>query len=202
MIDPYSNDYEDSNSTVFRDVIMLALFGFVVIVFLLLPYVNPIAKKSDQETKAPGNLIVEMIWPDESSDDIDLWVKAPGDDPVGYSNMAGRYFNLLRDDLGTMNDITGLNYENAYTRGIPSGEYVVNVNLYQSKTSIYPVHVRVIVSVKAGAGSMVQILTRTVKLNYTGHEITVFRFTMNEEGNLEPDTIHDRFISLKSEADH
>jgi len=31
---------------------------------------------------------------------VDLWVQAPGDVPVGYSNKSGGVLNLLRDDLG------------------------------------------------------------------------------------------------------
>ena len=33
-------------------------------------------------------------------------------------------FNLLRDDLGQVQDITDYNYEVAYTRGTPGGEYM------------------------------------------------------------------------------
>ena len=36
-------------------------------------------------------------------------------------------FNLLRDDLGTCGDATGLNYEVSYARGNPAGEYTVEV---------------------------------------------------------------------------
>ena len=37
---------------------------------------------------------------------FDLWVQAPGDVPVGYSNKSGGVFNLLRDDLGKAKDMT------------------------------------------------------------------------------------------------
>jgi hypothetical protein len=49
---------------------------------------------------------------------VDLWVQAPGDIPVGYSNKGGLIMNLLRDDLGT-NDPTPLLYENQYSHGVP-----------------------------------------------------------------------------------
>ncbi len=51
---------EDDSGTVFRDVIMLALAGFVAIVLLLLPFINPEAKQAAGEAKAPGNVIVEI----------------------------------------------------------------------------------------------------------------------------------------------
>ena len=37
---------------------------------------------------------------------FDLWVQAPGDLPIGYSNKSGGVFNLLRDDLGKAKDMT------------------------------------------------------------------------------------------------
>ena len=49
--------------------------------------------------------------------DVDLWVQAPGDISVGYSNKGSAVFNLLRDDLGKRVDVTGLNYETSYSRG-------------------------------------------------------------------------------------
>jgi len=72
---------EDDSDTVFRDVIFLALAGFVAIVLLLLPHLNPPAK-AEEEAPSPGNVIVEIRWPDEVNADVDLWVEAPGDKPV------------------------------------------------------------------------------------------------------------------------
>jgi hypothetical protein len=101
---------EDAADTVFRDVVMLALAGFVVLVIMLLPHLNPPGAKTADDTTPPGNVIVEVRWPDEIDADVDLWVQAPGDIPVGYSNKGGAVFNLLRDDLGKRADVTGLNY--------------------------------------------------------------------------------------------
>ena len=86
---------DDDGGTVFRDVIMLALLGFIAIVLLLLPHLNPPAK-AEESVSAPGNVIIEIHWPEHLDADVDLWVEAPGDRPVGYSNKGGRIFNLLR----------------------------------------------------------------------------------------------------------
>ena len=48
----------DDDGTVFRDVIMLALLGFVTIVVLLLPHLNPPVKASEP-VRPPGNVVVE-----------------------------------------------------------------------------------------------------------------------------------------------
>lgn len=192
------DDNDEGGGTVFRDVIMLALMGFVVIVVLLLPHINP---KRSQEViiNPPGNVIVEIQWPYESDTDVDLWVQGPGDVPVGYSNKGGRLFNLLRDDLGNQSDVTKINYENSFSRGIIRGEYIVNIHLYRHMGGPLPVEVVVVVSVKKSLGQPTkQILTRTVSLERVGQEITVFRFDLDKSGKLDKASVHDIYKALRS----
>jgi hypothetical protein len=175
---------EDSSATLFRDVIMLALAGFVTVVMLLLPHVNPKAV-AEEAAKSPGNLTVELRWPDDINADVDLWVEAPGDRPVGYSNKGGRVFNLLRDDLGDTADLTGLNYEFTYSRGVPQGEYAINVHLYRNPAKVYPVPATVVVSLKKpGFKTAKQILVSKLELTHQGEEATVFRFNLDEKASL------------------
>ena len=139
-------DDVDDVGTVFRDIITLALCGFVAVVILLLPHIHPEAKQAQtsQGVTSPGNVMIEARWPDEMDADVDLWVQAPGDVPVGYSNKSGAIFNLLRDDLGVNVDPTKLNYEVSYSRGIPPGEYAINLHLYRNKGRVTPVPVTVL----------------------------------------------------------
>jgi len=182
---------EDSGTTVFRDVIMLALAGFVTLVMLLLPHINPEAKAEDTD-QAPGNMIVELRWPDELNVDVDLWVEAPGDKAVGYTRKGGNVFDLLRDDLGVSSDLTGLNYEFAYSRGAPAGDYTVNVHLFRNKEKIYPVPVTVTVSLKTPTSkSTRQILATRFDLETVNQEMTVFRFSLDEKADLVTGSVHD-----------
>jgi hypothetical protein len=191
---------EDGTGTVFRDVITLALLGFVATVILLLPHVHPEAKTSDA-SDMPGNVMVEIRWPDDVDADVDLWVQAPGDVPVGYSNKGGKVFNLLRDDLGTKGDATGLNYEVSYSRGIVAGEYTVNVHLYRNNTQLTEIPVTTVVSVKSPtAHTAKQILTSKVKLAHLGQELTVFRFRLNKGGELEQGSLTSLPKPLRSVA--
>jgi hypothetical protein len=188
---------DESGATVFRDVIMLALAGFVMLVLLLLPHLNPRARTEDA-ARSPGNVIIEARWPDDINADVDLWVQAPSDVPVGYSNAAGTVFNLLRDDLGTAGDLTGLNYEFSYSRGVPAGEYTVNVHLYRNH-DIRSVPVTVVVSTKGGVNdSAKQILTSKVVLARDGEERTVFRFKLDERAHLISGSVHDLPKPLRS----
>ena len=182
---------EDEGGTVFRDVIMLALAGFVAMVLLLLPHLNPPGEAAKENTQPPGNVIVEMRWPDELDADVDLWVEAPGDIPVGYSNKGGVVFNLLRDDLGKRADATGMNYEVSYSRGIPAGEYTVNVHLYRNTTGVFPIPVTVVASVKKSSKeSARQLLASNIELTREGEELTVYRFKLSEQGDLVPGSVH------------
>lgn len=174
---------DDSTGTVFRDVIMLALIGFVAIVIILLPHIKP-TQKEDQDVSAPGNMIVEIHWPNDLPYDVDLWVKAPEEHPVGFWNLGGKTFNLLRDDLGGEADATKENYEITYSRGIPEGEYVVNVHMYGPlpKETVLPVNV--VVSVKKAGTETRQILKTVVELKKHNQEETAFRFKMDSNGDL------------------
>ena len=182
---------EDEGGTVFRDVIMLALAGFVAMVLLLLPHLNPPGEAAKENTQPPGNVIVEVRWPDELDSDVDLWVEAPGDVPVGYSNKGGVIFNLLRDDLGKRADATGMNYEVSYSRGIPAGEYTVNVHLYRNTAGVFPIPVTVVTSVKKSSKeSARQLLASNIELVREGEELTVYRFRLSEDGDLVPGSVH------------
>jgi hypothetical protein len=190
---------DDDDGTVFRDVIMLALAGFVAMVILLLPHLNPPKKQDKDTTEPPGNVIIEIRWPDEIDADVDLWVKAPGDVPVGYSNKGGLIFNLLRDDLGKRADATGMNYEVSYSRGIPAGEYTVNVHLYRNTAGVLPIPVTVVTSVKKSAQeSARQVLASEIKLVREGEEITVYRFQLDSDGEVVPGSVHSLHQKLRA----
>lgn len=174
---------QDSWGTVFRDVILLALIGFVAMVIMLLPHIQPVREQTD-EHKAPGNVIVEMHWPANMPYDVDLWVQAPGELPVGFWNLGGQTFNLLRDDLGVEGDATDRNYEVSYSRGIPAGEYIVNAHMYGPLPHGVVIPVNIVVSLKRRYEDTEQILDTTVELRHRGQEETAFRFRLTAEGQL------------------
>ena len=189
------NEDISAGDTVFRDMTMLALSGFIIIVLLLLPWLN--IKAQDEATKEPtGSVIVEAFWPDERDVDVDLWVKSPNDAAVGYSNMNGYYFNLLRDDRGNLFDRTPINYEISYTRGIVAGDYQANIHLYQTDGGP-PIEVKIIVSVvEPEQRARTPIIKKDVILKKFGQEITVARWTLASDGKLAPNSVHSLKRSL------
>src|SRR5260221_5961420 len=135
-----------------RDMLFLLVFAYLVIGAVALAHVR---KKTEDVTGAapPGSLIIDIHWDDKFDADVDLWVQAPGDVPVGYSNKSGIIFNLLRDDLGRSGDPNSMNYEVAYGRGHWAGEYTVNAMLYRARDRHMPLPVTVKVSLQGAGGS-------------------------------------------------
>ena len=191
---------EEPIGTVFRDVLMLALIGFVAMVIMMLPHLSETEKESD-EHRSPGNVVVEIHWPNEMPVDVDLWVQAPDDVPVGFFNQGSEQFNLLRDDLGTEGDATNLNYEVSYSRGIKAGEYIVNVHMYGPVPSGITVSVDVVVSVRQKYDTLRQVLETTVDLERRNQEETAFRFKLTGTGELISDsvtTVRRRLVTVPS----
>ncbi len=121
-------------SLLFRDILLSLLAVFIMTTILAVPLINPVAKNS--EVLPPGTMSVEIRWPDRVDVDIDLWVREPGGEVVGYKRKHGKVFDLLRDDLGDFLDVLDLNYENAYSRGLPDGLYIVNIHYYRGTGSV------------------------------------------------------------------
>ncbi len=68
MPDPFHGD-DDAGGTLFRDVLSLALMGFLAVIVLLLPYINPRGTEAEANTPPPGNVIVEITWAAELNAD-------------------------------------------------------------------------------------------------------------------------------------
>ena len=187
MHDPF-NDLnaidEEQSDTVFRDVTLLALSGFIAIVLLLLPWLN--LKTKQELIKEPvGSVIIELFWPKDIDADLDLWVKGPNDGPVGYSKPSGVIFNLLRDDRGMTGDYTPLNYEISFTRGISPGEYQANVHLFKHDANRSKIQATVSASlVTPDREYRKQILEKSIYLIKEGKEKTVLRFKLDNNFKL------------------
>jgi len=171
------------------------LDALCALILVLLLLVNPPTQA--QDTSSPGTVMVEARWPDECDTDVDLWTLAPNDQPVGYSAPSGRVFNLLRDDLGNTSDLSHLNYENAYTRGAPTGDYAVTAHLYHHRGGCpLPVPVDIQVSLKPEHGVPRVLANKRVTLGRIGEEATAARFRLGDRGELVGD-VYDIPIILR-----
>lgn len=191
---------DEETLTVWLDTALLMLGGFILTTVLMMAVVNPPAKSAEADgEQRPGNVLIEAQWRDGLDADVDLWVAAPGDRPVGYSNKSGIVFNLLRDDRGMAYDSTSANYEVAYSRGMPAGEYIANVHLYEALGVDYPVVVKVVASVRPSPDADArQLVTATLRLRHENEQLTAFRFALDERGELVPGSIHSLYKDLRS----
>lgn len=168
------------------------LFALMVVLFLLLPHRPETAAEADAYT---GDLVVEISWCDRCHTDVDLWVRSPGDRPVGYSRLRGRHFSLFRDDLG--GESVAFRGEIAAARVIPDGEYVVNLHLFSDKDNNAPVDVDVIAwSRENGSSDKIIIWEGTVTLSRVKQELTVVRWKMRD-GKVDYGSIHMSPIDLR-----
>jgi hypothetical protein len=185
-----------TSKTVGLDMMMLLMLGFVCMIVFLLPHVNP--PKENDKAEPPGNVIVAITWP-EGDIDIDMWITGPGEKaPVGYSNKSGVLFNLLRDDLGRSYDPNPLNYENAYSRGIVAGEYIVNLHAYRGVAAPIKIHVEISLNTGKPGKGMTPIATTSVTLATNGQEKTALRFRLDKDGKLVPGSMNNVFRQLRA----
>ena len=187
---------EDQSNTVFRDVTLLALSGFVAIVLLLLPWLN-LKTKSEVIKEPVGSVIIELFWNDDIDADLDLWVQGPNDGPVGFAKPSGLVFNLLRDDRGLTGDYTPLNYEISFTRGIVAGEYQANVHLFKHNKNKSKIQAMVSASlVTPDRDYRKQILEKNIYIYKEGNEKTVLRFKLDNNFKLVSGSVNSLRKSL------
>lgn len=153
------------------DALFNMLGVLITFIVVLLAQINP---PSDPTIAPPGNMVASISWPSGPSD-VDLWVQHADEAAVGYSRRSGLVWSLLRDDLGQTNDATPLNYENAFTRGIPDGEYGVNVRCFACGSQL---PVSVVVEVRIVGGPL--IWSGTVELKTEKQERTAVRWKMSD----------------------
>lgn len=182
--------------TSFRDLQTAIIIMLVMIIVMLMLFVKPDMKKADTESdRQRGNIRVEITWPNEMDVDIDLWCQAPGDIPVGYSNKSGVVFNLVRDDLGSYMDLTGINYEVIFSRGAPPGEYICNIHWFGNAAKLKEVPVMFFVTYRPddstdSKSSPVKIIQNKATLFNQGEELTVARWKIDPAGVLVPGSIN------------
>ena len=181
----------------FIDLLFNTLVGFVFLFILAFILINPIAKKSNVEVVA--EFIIKINWPSDSPSDVDLWMRDPLGNYVGFKSKDVGLMSLSRDDLGTSNDtvydpkgkpiIVHRNEEMVTIRGIVPGEYIVNVHWYNKKVAVKELgeknYFPLLVQVQVEKINPYNVVYATeVSLDRKGMEKTVVRFTVNEDGSV------------------
>jgi hypothetical protein len=156
--------------------------------FLALLAVSPESKEGKIDSKA--EFIITMDWPDNTPDDLDLFVQDPIGNIAWYRHREAGFLTLDRDDRGGANDFILVNgmkipspirEEIVTVRGIVPGEYTVNISHFQA-VSGQPVEATVKVQ-KLNPVAQV-IFDDKVTVDHTGDEKTALRFRLDSEGKV------------------
>lgn len=172
----------------FTDLLFNSLLAFTFLFLVAIMFLNPPAKQGIIDPKA--EVIITMQWPDNTDDDIDLWVEDPKGRIVWFKNTEAGLMHLDRDDRGMANDMilvdgetiaNPLNQEVVTIRGTSPGEYVVNTHYFYAASDL-PVDVEVkVVRVNP---KLEVIYYGTLQLPQVGNERTAVRFTVTRDGSI------------------
>jgi len=201
MINDFDMMPKEEQFDPFSVVLFKALQIIAFLFFILLLSIKPEAKEQKIVNKA--EFLITASWPDDSPDDIDLFVKDPVDNVVWYRRREAGFLVLERDDRGGVNDFTFVDGQKVKTnarqevvsmRGIIAGEYTVNVYHFAALSG-QPVPVTVTVE-KLNPTNKV-VAQETVKVDHAGMEKTAIRFVLDGKGDVI-DTNHDEKSIIQS----
>jgi len=172
------------------DLLMNLSISFAAIFMLSVLLINrPV--KAQHAVDERARLLIVMTWDPQSADDLDLWVKTPGGEKVGYTHPNGLVANLQRDDMGPINDYVELpngtrqyrrfNQEITSIRSMAEGHYIVNIEFFRrhpdpenGRRSQGPV--RCTVELIQVDPSYKQLEQRAITMAEAGDEETAFSF--------------------------
>ena len=173
----------------FIDILFNILIGFVFLFLVAFLLINPVAKKND--IISPAEFLVILTWPADLNDDIDIWLRGPGGEYVGFRSKEVGIFHLERDDLGYANDTVvhgnneiavKKNQETIAIRGIYPGDYLISAMYYSSydlnqPAKTIPLNVEVI---KINPYKIIYTETKTVSA--IGQQRNFLSFTVDQQG--------------------
>lgn len=192
-----------STYILFRAYSLIVVAMFAILVAIMIANLNPKADSGKGEAKAAGDIIAHIVWPNGDTD-VDIWMIGPNEPgPVGYSNKAGILWNLLRDDRGVLPDATPINYEDAFTRGVVPGEYIINVQCFRCALAKFPMTVDMGVSMRDrySNDTINNIVVTKIVIKADGQEKTGVRFIVKEDGTVDMASINNVYRKLVGNKD-
>ena len=177
------------NNTSFLDLLFNTLVGFVMLFIISFLLINPSIKKADIKTKA--EFVITVTWSDNSQDDVDTWLQDPTGNVLHFRQKDVGLAHLDRDDLGKINDFITLddgrkveyshNQELTTIRGFVTGEWVLNVHMY-NKRDANPTLVEV--RIDKLNPKVETVFYKKIVMKSRWEEITVTRFVMTNQGDI------------------
>lgn len=195
-----SGGSDKANAIAAIDLLLNLLMLFVVISAIAITRMNRPDPGRSLELKA--EFIVELTWPENNFDDLDLWLLLPNGERVGFNNKDVGVATLDRDDRGAYGDtyataqgdgtrLIPVNKEVATIRANLPGRYVVNVHYYHDFTSeeigleeTNPSPNPVTVKLTKLNPKVEELTSRTFEVGKVGSEQTAFCFELDANGKV------------------
>jgi len=185
------NDPKYRNSLAFTDLIFNILIGVFVMFFIAFILISPKAKDENRNVDSLVQYRITIEWEAGNINDVDLWVQDPLENTVWFATRDAGLMHLDRDDRGSVGDsvvISGgitisskTNVEIFSIRKTIPGEYIANVHLYNRFDNA---EVTKIIGKLEQVDPYVILDRVEVLLTYIGEEKLLFRFTLNENGDI------------------
>ena len=174
----------------FVDLLFNLTVGFVMLFIIAFILISPptTEKKMDPDVQ----FVIKMTWPDQDKNDVDLWVRDPLGQKIGYRSREAGFTNLEKDDLGQSNDyaiingerkIVFQNQEFTFIRGFIPGQWRVNIHWYNRKDQ-ETAEIPVLIELYDNKPNFKLLASQEVLLTKRGQQATAFNFTMDEEGKI------------------
>lgn len=173
-----------------RRTIHIAWVDTLIALLLVLLVVTVVKKTPTADAGIPpkAEFVVELIWPDHSASDIDMWFRAPTGETINFIQKQSGPWSLDRDDLGQVNDkllqpdgsyrTLFVNREMLTMRGVVAGTYTINLHVYSWRDDA-PIEATVRMT---RLNPFKIVLERQVTLSLRGQEVTVASVTLNQSG--------------------
>ena len=185
---------------IFSALLFNSLKAITFMFFIAFAMINKPADEGKVDPKA--EMMITVTWPDNSPDDVDMYVEDPASNIIWYNQREAGLMHLERDDRGMFKDtvlLNGkeianpLNQEIVAIRGLEDGQYVVNVVHYIANgTAPLPVQVKV----EKLNPTVKVIYYQTLELKGTGDEQTAVRFTLKGQDVLDVNTTPKSLVEL------
>lgn len=165
-----------STSIAYIDFLAVLLVFFMMCTGILITQIKQIESNGNLTQKA--EIVATIDWPDNSPNDVDLWMKSPDGSILWYKNRSAGVMTLDQDERGN-NAMVPYRQEVASIRGSLPGIYIVQVTLFE-KRGTDPVNVNATLTKLNPVYS--NVTKKTVTLEKMGDTVVLFKFSVDAAG--------------------
>lgn len=192
----------DNYNLALLDMLFAMCLAYVMLFMISLLMIKPATKPEDSNVKLQAQFIITMTWPDDTLDDVDMWVQLPDSRKVWFQQPNVGWAVLERDDTGGVGDVRAtsptdptpiwlkLNKELVTIRANTPGRYVVAAHLFKIHKEVLGVQSLRSVPYEAKIevtklNPVVKVVaTASVPLTKVNDRAAAIAFTLDADGNV------------------